>query len=143
LATASKALLTTLWLLIAFEKRGALAPSLSARPDDGTPGLSSFPRSHSQRTVSLPKDEPDTPWVFTSDFVFDFAPSRFPRTGLRAVTPARHDSPGTATTPTKFPVWNNGFLMVRNGYFHSLTKGGTDWRFLLGDELYALLEQDE
>ena len=44
---------------------------------------------------------------------------------------------------TKFPEWNQGFVVLRNGYFSALTKHGTDWADLLGPELYGLLQGDE
>jgi len=40
---------------------------------------------------------------------------------------------------TKFPEWNQGFVVLRNGYFRALTKTGTDWLDLLGDEFYTIL----
>lgn len=40
---------------------------------------------------------------------------------------------------TKFPEWNPGFVMLRDGHFHVLTKHGTDWPMLLGDDYYAIL----
>ena len=44
---------------------------------------------------------------------------------------------------TKFPAWNQGFLMIRKGYFYPLSRTGTDWRELLGDELYTVLEDGD
>src|SRR5690606_13809689 len=40
---------------------------------------------------------------------------------------------------TKFPEWNQGFVLLRDGYFRPLTKTGTDWRDVLGDDYYAML----
>ena len=40
---------------------------------------------------------------------------------------------------TKFPEWNQCFVVIRNGHFHSLTKYGTDWLDLLGEEYYNIL----
>lgn len=39
---------------------------------------------------------------------------------------------------TKFPKWNQGFVMIKDGYFHPLTIKGTDWKAFLGEELYGL-----
>ena len=41
---------------------------------------------------------------------------------------------------TKYPAWNSGFLLIKDGFFYPLTKTGTDWKSLLGDDLYAALE---
>lgn len=35
--------------------------------------------------------------------------------------------------PNTHHKWGQGFMMIRNGYFHPLTLLGTDWEFLLGD----------
>lgn len=32
--------------------------------------------------------------------------------------------------------WQQGFLMVREGYFYPLTRKGTNWKMLLGEDLY-------
>lgn len=32
-----------------------------------------------------------------------------------------------------FHEWSQGFLMLRNGYFHQMVKDATDWEFYLGD----------
>ena len=44
---------------------------------------------------------------------------------------------------TEFPARNQSFLLIRKGYFYSLTKNGTDWEELLGLDLYTILKQGE
>lgn len=44
---------------------------------------------------------------------------------------------------TKFPKWNQGLLMIRDGYFWPLTRHGTDWQAFLGDDFYAMLADPE
>ena len=41
---------------------------------------------------------------------------------------------------TKFPRWIQSFVMIKNGYHHSLTAKGVDWPDFLGPDLYAALE---
>jgi hypothetical protein len=41
---------------------------------------------------------------------------------------------------TKYPKWNQGFLMIKGGYFYPLTVKGTDWNEFLGPELYDVLQ---
>jgi hypothetical protein len=41
---------------------------------------------------------------------------------------------------TKYPKWNQSFLMIRGGYFYPLTVKGTDWQEFLGPELYDVLQ---
>lgn len=41
---------------------------------------------------------------------------------------------------TTFHKWNQGFLLIRNGYFYPMSKTGTNWAELLGPELYPLLD---
>lgn len=36
----------------------------------------------------------------------------------------------------KHSQWNNGFLMVKNGYMYDYTLKGTNWNEVLGEELY-------
>jgi len=40
----------------------------------------------------------------------------------------------TQARATKFPRWNNAFVLMRNGYFTPLTMHHTDWREVLGEE---------
>jgi hypothetical protein len=41
---------------------------------------------------------------------------------------------------TKFPKWNQGFLMIKGGYFYPMTVKGTDWQeFLRADLCLALI----
>jgi hypothetical protein len=41
---------------------------------------------------------------------------------------------------TKYPKWNQSFLMIKGGYFYPLTVKGTDWQEFLGPELYDVLQ---
>jgi hypothetical protein len=41
-----------------------------------------------------------------------------------------------AISANKFRQWDQGFLMIRNGYFYPFTRYGTDWMYLLGKEPY-------
>lgn len=49
----------------------------------------------------------------------------------------------TQARATKFPKWNNAFVMMRNGYFTPLTMKFTDWRSVLGDDFYSVLMSRE
>ena len=44
---------------------------------------------------------------------------------------------------TKFPKWNNAFLVMRKGYFTPMTMKFTDWEDVLGPEYYAMLMGEE
>jgi hypothetical protein len=46
------------------------------------------------------------------------------------------------TKATTYPKWVEGFLMVKRGYFYSLSIKGTDWQEFLGDELASSLVTD-
>lgn len=49
----------------------------------------------------------------------------------------------TQARATKFPRWNNAFVLMHNGYFTPLTMHHTDWRAVLGEDYYRILASVE
>lgn len=49
----------------------------------------------------------------------------------------------TQARATKFPRWSNAFVLLRNGYMTPYHRKFTDWRTLLGDDLYQMLMSEE
>jgi len=72
---------------------------------------------------------------------FDVCGNRFPANRPRHWPQRR--TKYTQARATKFPKWNNAFVMMRNGYFTPLTMKFTDWRSVLGDDYYSILMSRE
>lgn len=49
----------------------------------------------------------------------------------------------TQARATKFPKWNNAFVMMKGGHFYPMTMKFTNWRKELGDDYYAMLMDNE